>query len=458
MAHRPRAAPPTRAPLAQPPHQRALLAQQGAFLASQQLPPAPFQQQYLQQATPAAYYGQQGAPLPSLGATTPPGFYNSPTGLPAAWDQQSLASTFSTMTLQQPPNNEWYFDSGATSHMTSDSHTLSHPTSSRYPTPSSIVVGDGSLLPITATGATTLTDSLNNVLVSPRLIKNLISVRQFTTDNNCAVEFDPAGCSVKDLESQKVIIRCNSSGPLYPLHLPSAAALAAGSSPSLWHRRLGHPGRDALSKVVSVLPGCTKELDSICHACKLGHHTRLPFQSSSSRAPSLFELIHCDLWTSPVVSVSGFKYYLIILDDYSHYVWTFPLHLKSDTFATLTHFFAYVRSQFGAAVKAIQCDNGREFDNSTSRSFFLTNGIHPHMSCPYTSSQNGRAERMIRTINNVVRSLLFQACMPPSYWVEALHVATHVLNILPTKTLQSSTPHSVLFGNQPTYDHLRVFG
>lgn len=238
--------PPTRAPLAQPPHQRALLAQQGAFLASQQLPPAPFQQQYLQQATPAAYYGQQGAPLPSLGATAPPGFYNSPTGLPAAWDQQSLASTFSTMTLQQPPNNEWYFDSGATSHMTSDSRTLSHPTSSRYPTPSSIVVSDGSLLPVTATGATTLTDSLslNNVLVSPQLIKNLISVRQFTTDNNCAVEFDPAGCSVKDLESQKVIIRCNSSGPLYPLHLPSAAALAAGSSPSLassarppWSRR-----------------------------------------------------------------------------------------------------------------------------------------------------------------------------------------------------------------------------
>ena len=30
---------------------------------------------------------------------------------------------------------------------------------------------------------------LNNVLVSPQLIKNLISVRQFATDNNCSVEF-----------------------------------------------------------------------------------------------------------------------------------------------------------------------------------------------------------------------------------------------------------------------------
>ena len=65
---------------------------------------------------------------------------------------------------------------------------------------------------------------------------------------------------------------------------------------------------------------------------------------------------------------------------------------------------------------------------------------------------------MIRTINNAARSMLFQASMPPSYWVEELHTATHVLNILPTKTLQSATPHFALFGAAPSYDHLRVFG
>jgi hypothetical protein len=31
------------------------------------------------------------------------------------------------------------------------------------------------------------------------------------------------------------------------------------------------------------------------------------------------------------------------------------------------------------------------------------------MSCPYTSAQNGKAERMIRTTNDIMRSLLFQA-------------------------------------------------
>jgi hypothetical protein len=49
-----------------------------------------------------------------------------------------------------------------------------------------------------------------------------------------------------------------------------------------------------------------------------------------------FDLIHLDLWTSPVVSVSGSKYYLIILNDFTHYLWTFSLKLKSDTFTTLS--------------------------------------------------------------------------------------------------------------------------
>jgi hypothetical protein len=38
-----------------------------------------------------------------------------------------------------------------------------------------------------------------------------------------------------------------------------------------------------------------------------------------------FDLIHCDLWTSPVPSASGYKYYLVILDDCTHYSWTFSL-------------------------------------------------------------------------------------------------------------------------------------
>jgi hypothetical protein len=79
------------------------------------------------------------------------------------------------------------------------------------------------------------------------------------------------------------------------------------------------------------------------------------------------------------------------------------------------------------------------------------------MSCPYTSQQNGRAERSLRTINNILRSLLFQASLPSVYWVEALHTATYLVNRLPTKTLTFSTPYTSLYSTQPSYDHLRVF-
>ena len=218
--------------------------------------------------------------------------------------------------------------------MTSLPHILSHACSPRYPTPSSIVVGNGSVIPVTATGSTELSPflRLNNVLVSPQIIKNLISVRQFTTDNNCSVEFDPAGCSVKALPSWTKIVRCNSSGPLYPLRLPPASSFIAKATSPLWHRRLGHPGHEALSKLAASVSFQLEDCSQLCHACQLGRHTRLPFHASSSRATHQFDLIHCDLWTSPVASISGFKYYLVILDDCTHYLWTFPLRFKSDTF------------------------------------------------------------------------------------------------------------------------------
>jgi hypothetical protein len=54
---------------------------------------------------------------------------------------------------------------------------------------------------------------------------------------------------------------------------------------------------------------------NFCHACQLDRHTRMPFANSTSRADNIFDLIHCDLWTSPVVSVSSHKYYLLIIDD-----------------------------------------------------------------------------------------------------------------------------------------------
>jgi hypothetical protein len=164
-------------------------------------------------------------------------------------------------------------------------------------------------------------------------------------------------------------------------------ALATATSSATCHRCLGHPGPDILFKLSSssaiICPQGRD--DSLCHACQLGRHIRLPFPSSSTRVVQPFDLVHCDIWTSLVSSVSGYKYYLVILDDCTHYSWTFPLRQKSDTFPTLSHFFAFVSTQFGRTIRSVQCDNGREFDNSSTCTFFLSHGVQLRMSRPYTS-------------------------------------------------------------------------
>ena len=134
---------------------------------------------------------------------------------------------------------------------------------------------------------------------------------------------------MKDLKTRRVILRCNSDGDLYTFPGTAASrpsspiAMLATVSTALWHQRLGHPGLDAMSTLQRLSAiSCNKVHRShVCHACQLGKHVRLPFSPSISASRACFDLLHCDLWTSPIVSISGFRYYLVIVDDYSHYYW-----------------------------------------------------------------------------------------------------------------------------------------
>ena len=94
---------------------------------------------------------------------------------------------------------------------------------------------------------------LRDVLVAPALIKNLISVRQFTCDNLVSAEFDPFGLSVKDYLTKAEIARFNSSGDLYSLNGVPAATPPTSmlASVDLWHRRLGHPNPAVLASMLS---------------------------------------------------------------------------------------------------------------------------------------------------------------------------------------------------------------
>jgi hypothetical protein len=51
----------------------------------------------------------------------------------------------------------------------------------------------------------------------------------------------------------------------------------------------------------------------------------------------------------------------------AHIICGLFLFVLNQTLSALTTFIAYASTQFGASVKTIQCDNNREFDNSSIR-------------------------------------------------------------------------------------------
>ena len=171
-----------------------------------------------------------------------------------------------------------------------------------------------------------------------------------------------------------------------------------------------------------------------------------------------FEIIHSELWTSPISSPSGYKYYVLFLDNYTNFLWTIPLFRKSQIYEIFANFNTYVNTQFELQIKSFQCDHGGEFDSKRFHQFCVSRGIILRFSCPQTSSQNDKSDRKIRSINNIIRTLLCYASLPPYFWPYALNTATYLINILPSKLLGHLTPIHFLYQKTPSYDHLRVFG
>jgi hypothetical protein len=82
------------------------------------------------------------------------------------------------------------------------------------------------------------------------MVQSLLSVRHFTTDNWCSMEFNTFGLSVKDLTTKNVI-KLNSTGPLYTMRLPGFLTPSSNIvavltvvphtltvvAPTMWHRR-----------------------------------------------------------------------------------------------------------------------------------------------------------------------------------------------------------------------------
>ncbi|TQD84801.1 hypothetical protein C1H46_029649 [Malus baccata] len=354
----------------------------------------------------------------------------------------------------------WLIDSGATSHITNDISNISSP--SPYTGEDKVYIGDGKGLSITHTGSSLLhaphhSFKLNNVLHVPQMKHNLLSAFQFVNDNSCSLTLDSDGSYVKDRSTGKMLLRGPVRDGSYPLQsFPSSGISSASSSAfvsikapvKIWHSRLGHPSSPIFRKVISsnclALHG-KSSVDFFCSDCAIAKNHKLSFSPAKSSTPHSLALIHCDVWgPAPVPSVSGFQYYLLLVDDYTRYSWFFPLRRKSEVFSTFVNFKNYVEKCVGNKIKTIRSDSGGEFTSASFQSYLNLHGISHQYSCPHTPEQNGCVERKHRHLVETARTLLVASQVPSVYWVEAFSTAIYLINRLPISGLLQS-PWELLF-------------
>jgi hypothetical protein len=118
---------------------------------------------------------------------------------------------------------------------------------------------------------------------------------------------------------------------------PKACLVAKSDLGWLWHRRLAHVGMRNLAKLqkekhILGLTNVVFEKDRLCSASQArkqvgAHH---PAKNILSLSRPL-KLLHMDLIGQiAYISISGNKYGLVIVDDFSRFTWVFFLQDKSE--------------------------------------------------------------------------------------------------------------------------------
>ena len=310
--------------------------------------------------------------------------------------------------------------------------------------------------------------SISNVFLVDSLDYNLLSVSQLCQMGyNCL--FTDVGVTVFRRSDDSIAFKGVLEGQLYLVDFDRAeldtCLIAKTNMGWLWHRRLAHVGMKNLHKLLKGehILGLTNvhfEKDRICSACQAGKQvgTHHPHKNIMTTDRPL-ELLHMDLF-GPIayISISGSKYCLVVVDDYSRFTWVFFLQEKSQTEETLKGFLRQAQNEFALRIKKIRSDNGTEFKNSQIEGFLEEEGIKHEFSSPYTPQQNGVVERKNRTLLDMARTMLDEYKTPDRFWAEAVNTACYAINQLYLHRILKKTSYELLTGKKPNISYFRVFG
>ena len=101
----------------------------------------------------------------------------------------------------------------------------------------------------------------------------------------------------------------------------------------------------------------------------------------------------------------GFRYVFVNIDNISKFLWAIPL--KNKYSQTITNEFSNKITTSKRKPLKIESDRGSEFYNSIFQNFLRSKNIH-HFS-PFTDKGHSIAERVIRTIRNLLKKPIFLA-------------------------------------------------
>ncbi len=206
-----------------------------------------------------------------------------------------------------------------------------------------------------------------------------------------------------------------------------------------WHRRLTYCSPLTIMEMskgnlVDGLHISGNDLCGKCEDCIIGRQTRRPFDGNTEKNLDPLELVSFDLWGPSCVQSAGGKiYFMPIVDAGTSYKHGAYLTDKSDssTIAAFDEFRVEAESLSGRKVRRIRTD--RAYETSAWNDYCQHHGIIHEFTAPYSSAQNGLAERAICTTMDDVRTLLRDSGLCHSYWVEAASYSVYTRNLIPSR-------------------------
>lgn len=377
-------------------------------------------------------------------------------------------SLFAALSTRSSDHSEFFLDSGASCHLCRSSEML---TNARKADEISIraannekmtsnTVGDISL-PVTISGNNLSKINVNKVYYVPELEVNLLSVSQIVSKGHRVV-FNSNGAKIFNSQRQ-LIASASLVNNLFKLDVPASStyALSAKCEMKLWHQRMAHLNYNSLCKLGTISNAfniSSEKRNIACDICTLGKSHRLPFPKSDTATEHCLQLVHSDLvGPMEVNSLAGSRYLLTFLDDFSHKTFVYFLKSKDQVNDYFKIFKSLVENQSDNKIKILRTDNGGEYCNKKLSEFLKSSGIVHQTSCPYSPQQNGKAERLNRTLLDRARCLLIESGLPTVFWAEAVNCAAYLLNRSPCKSV-GTTPEQVWTAKKPALQHLRIFG